>query len=91
MNRTLVVLLTTTALTSGCANQALLEQQRAAQERQRQAILEIQNVIDNCNTKIRNEPGLDATLGSKIALYDIRNTTLATMASTEKPTEEEKK
>lgn len=75
----------------GCANQARLQQQQQLAERQRQAQMAMQAVVDDCMAKKRSEPGLQAMLGSKVPLGDIREMTLAMMASTEKPTEEERK
>ena len=75
----------------GCANQARLQQQQQLVERQQQAQMAMQVVANGCKAKKFTEPGLDAMLGSKIPLYDVRDMTLAMMASTEKPTEEERK
>ncbi len=75
----------------GCANQARFQQQQQLVERQQQAQAAMQSVAEACKAKKRGEPGLDAMLGPKVPLYDIRDMTLAMMASTEKPTEEERK
>lgn len=77
----------------GCMNPALVQQQYQIEleAQQRRVLAELQTIKNNCDTKKRNEPGLHATLGSKMPLYGIPEMTVAMMASTEKPTEIERK
>jgi hypothetical protein len=54
------------------------------------AQVELKKIVDDCNARKRNEPGLHDALSAKIPLYGIPEMTVTMMASTEKPTERER-